>query len=314
MNCFESIHTPLESLHIKNKSKIRDSIRAGVFGRNEREVYGKLNVDKSPLHQSFSQYLMAVEEYSARELSYDQDSLNAFQGIIRRFSKRNIPILDIWGISYPASGDRKERESYLADSLCWSHTRSCWEDFGTPRRRPEFPSWSWSGWAGEVEYRKREYSGKYWFKGRLRSVALEDRSGTLTTLDSSFPAILEHKNLLPRVLRVEAMVVPQNLVSYDKEKNPKNPWAICNFPATLFLSWGADSEARFYQELKEGCRWQCVLMGDSVLTIFVMVLETHIDTDITSRAGLFVVEPPWSQALIPVLGGDKAEWRTYRIE
>jgi hypothetical protein len=29
---------------------------------------------------------------------------------------------------------------------------------------------------------------------------------------------------------------------------------------------------------------------------------------------LFVVEPPWSQALIPVLGGDKAEWRTYRIE
>lgn len=42
MNCFESIHTPLESLHIKNKSKIRDSIRAGVFGRNEREVYGKV--------------------------------------------------------------------------------------------------------------------------------------------------------------------------------------------------------------------------------------------------------------------------------
>jgi hypothetical protein len=40
MDCFESIHSPLKRLHIKNKSKIRDSLRAGVFSRNERQVYG----------------------------------------------------------------------------------------------------------------------------------------------------------------------------------------------------------------------------------------------------------------------------------
>ena len=315
MNCFESIRTPLERLHIKNRSKIRDSIRAGVFGRNEKQLYGKLNVGKLPLHQSFAQYLTAVEEYSARELSYDQDSLNAFKGIIRQFSRRKIPIFSIWGISYPGSQlNPKERESYFVDSLTWSHARSSWEECGKPRRRPEFPSWSWAGWAGGVEYRERDYSGKSWFKSDLRSVALENRSGTLTMVDSLFNLIPEHENHLPRVLRVEAMVVQQDLVSYDKDKDPKNPWAISNFQGRLFLSRGPDSETRFYQESKEGRRWQCILVGHSLRIRFVMVLETHLDTDITSRAGLFIVKPPSVLAWSRALGGYKAEWRTYRIE
>jgi hypothetical protein len=83
------------------------------------------------------------------------------------------------------------------------------------------------------------------------------------------------------------------------------------------LSYGPDSEAQFYQELKEDCRWQCILVGDLVTTMFVMVLEAHIGTDITSRAGLFAVEPPLSLFWLPpiqVFGGDNPEWRTYRIE
>jgi len=286
-----------------------------VFGRNEKQLYGKLNVGKLPLHQSFAQYLTAVEEYSARELSYDQDSLNAFKGIIRQFSRRKIPIFSIWGISYPGSQlNPKERESYFVDSLTWSHARSSWEECGKPRRRPEFPSWSWAGWAGGVEYRERDYSGKSWFKSDLRSVALENRSGTLTMVDSLFNLIPEHENHLPRVLRVEAMVVQQDLVSYDKDKDPKNPWAISNFQGRLFLSRGPDSETRFYQESKEGRRWQCILVGHSLRIRFVMVLETHLDTDITSRAGLFIVKPPSVLAWSRALGGYKAEWRTYRIE
>lgn len=321
MNCFESIHTPLETLHINNKSRIRDSIRAGIFGRNEKQLYGNLDVDKLPLYQSYVQYLTAVEEYSARELGYDQDSLNAFKGIIRQFSKRKIPILSIWGISYPASIKPQEQESYFVDSLAWSHTRSCWEDSGKPRRRPEFPSWSWVGWAGEVKYEKpvyterSVYTKKSLFVTWVRSVAFEDRPGTLTTLFSASQSVPQHENHLPRVLCIKAMVVPQNLISYnDKHRDPEDAWTVCAFHARLFLSWGSNSEAQFYQELKEGYRWQCIVVGESNATVFIMILETHIGTGVNSRAGLLVVYPPTSLSLIRVLISHEAEWRTHRIE
>ena len=199
----------------------------------------------------------------------------------------------------------------MADSLCWSHTRSCWEDFGTPRRRPEFPSWSWAGWAGEVGYRKRDYLGKSWFTGLLRTVALEDQSGILTTLESPFDSIPKHKNPLPRVLRVEASLVPPRLFSYHKRLGSAwNQWTVLDFRAHLLMSRGPDSETRFYEELKEGCLWKCILVGVSIDTVFIMVLETHIDTDITSRAGLFIVDYSYRK-LARVL--DDSTLRTYRI-
>ena len=40
----------------------------------------------------------------------------------------------------------------------------------------------------------------------------------------------------------------------------------------------------------------------------------HLDTDITSRAGLFIVQPIRPLELIRILRHKKPKWRTYKIE
>lgn len=140
MNCFESIH---------NLWRRNDVLRVGLFGRGTDKTYGENVPGKSTLRGRFLQYLSAVKDYSSRELTYDSDSLIAFEGIIQRYSKLEHPLTAICGIPYPAKwGDRI---LYCCWALTWIHTKSCWVSSRRPRRRQQFPSWTWAGWAGAVE-------------------------------------------------------------------------------------------------------------------------------------------------------------------
>ena len=82
-------------------------------------------------------YIGAVVQYTSRNMTYDRDSLNAFQSILSMWKRFLFPEGFSWGLpifSHP-------------QSLSWFHVRAA-----TPRRRPGFPTWSWSGWAGEIMY------------------------------------------------------------------------------------------------------------------------------------------------------------------
>lgn len=83
MNCFESNHCALDKLHVKNRSKTIESVRAGIFGNSKHQNPGKLVRDEESLNESFGRYLSNVEDYTSRKLSFDEDSLNAFHGVIR---------------------------------------------------------------------------------------------------------------------------------------------------------------------------------------------------------------------------------------
>ena len=71
-------------------------------------------------------------------MSNDSDSLNAFLGLASHLRKSWFPERGLtWGMP-------------LADfpqALRWYHSRTV-----HPRRRPAFPSWSWSGWEGWAVY------------------------------------------------------------------------------------------------------------------------------------------------------------------
>jgi hypothetical protein len=315
MNCFESIHSPLDVLHIEDKSKLRECMRAGIFGANEKQVYGIRSTDALPLRQSFFQYLMAVEEYSGRKLRYDQDSLNAFQGIIRQFSRRKIPFHEIWGVSYPATDPSWDRTTFLVSSLTWSHVQSCWNNSRSPRRRPEFPSWSWAGWAGKVEYRRFQglSSFDFVFANKLRNVSLESQSGSLIMFDTTRHLPRENSGFDARVIQVEAIVLSPKLFSYDPTKEYWTGWTVSNYMAELALSQGPNSENLFFEELQEGYRWQCVFVGLTATTNFVMILKTHADSGTSFRAGLFIVHCD-GFAFLDELYHQNAEYRTYRIE
>ncbi|KAK8113022.1 HET-domain-containing protein [Apiospora sp. TS-2023a] len=90
MNCFESVHCPLDELHVKNKTKTYEDIRSGMFGRSRGHEFGKLVHEKRSLNDSFCRYLSNVEDYSSRNLGYNEDSLNAFRGFLSAFREKRI--------------------------------------------------------------------------------------------------------------------------------------------------------------------------------------------------------------------------------
>ena len=86
----------------------------------------------------FKTFNSLVSLYTARLLSYPDDILNACQGALTELQMRTavtfkggIPVQDIHR------------------ALLWSSHRQ-----HTLTRRPGFPSWSWSGWFGRIEYRQ----------------------------------------------------------------------------------------------------------------------------------------------------------------
>ena len=86
-----------------------------------------------------------VERFTARELSHQSDSLNAFMGILNEFEDQVPPTYHYWGLptSYPG---RAQQAGTLMTSLLWMHT-PYWNN-RSPRRREGLPSFCWAGWAG----------------------------------------------------------------------------------------------------------------------------------------------------------------------
>ncbi|GAP90725.1 putative tol protein [Rosellinia necatrix] len=137
-------------------------------------------------------FLHCAEQYSQRTLRFDDDSLAAFSGIIRMLqSFTAFPVRHIWGIPFfhpsddnclpdkseftnrsfqvspywktpaleyccPTKSSPEEAEgadylAFLMFSLGWRHDSAV---SLPPRRRNNFPSWSWTGWEGSVAWPK----------------------------------------------------------------------------------------------------------------------------------------------------------------
>ncbi|CAK7234159.1 hypothetical protein SCUCBS95973_008839 [Sporothrix curviconia] len=92
-----------------------------------------------------AQYVSALDDYTSRNMARDTDSLNACLGMLS-FLKRMASLQDfVWGLPL--------RDFPL--SLMWCHVSSSSKGNITlppPRRRADFPSWSFVGWQGEVSY------------------------------------------------------------------------------------------------------------------------------------------------------------------
>lgn len=70
-------------------------------------------------------------------MTNDSDSLNAFKGMLSFLQKTMLPGGFVWGLPLQE----------FPQSLRWYHPRGV-----RPRRRPDFPSWSYVGWEGEVNF------------------------------------------------------------------------------------------------------------------------------------------------------------------
>jgi hypothetical protein len=118
---------------------------------------------RRPLRMGLSRFFQDLYNYKSRNLTYDSDSLNAFQGILERSGFKTV-----WGIPVV---HRSHDILVLSNSdLALKFVRGLWwENPGHPsydqlsknhphasfRRIPHFPSWSWCGWSGSITPHKR---------------------------------------------------------------------------------------------------------------------------------------------------------------
>ena len=85
-------------------------------------------------------FYKTVSEYSGRKLTYESDILNGVWGVLRTFHNAEYPIHHYWGVPLFSS---HWRDDYI--------TGFAWDLVQPAQRRPGFPSWSWTGWLGQVK-------------------------------------------------------------------------------------------------------------------------------------------------------------------
>ncbi|RTE83477.1 hypothetical protein BHE90_001907 [Fusarium euwallaceae] len=120
-----------------------------------------------------------LEEYSARQLSKPLDTLNAMLGILQLLAQhRHRPVYHVCGVPVLYTNDKAfdiNDDSTVADPIPLDSDEDsipvrlrfndngpapipldgfvnglCWHLQQPARRRPDFPSWSWTGWQGRI--------------------------------------------------------------------------------------------------------------------------------------------------------------------
>lgn len=92
-------------------------------------------------HPVWNNYRRAVKNFTKRELSFEEDVVNAFEGIVSLLQpafKCNF----LYGLP----------ETELDLALLWQPSSDLRRRVSESTGQPAFPSWSWAGWVGEVDY------------------------------------------------------------------------------------------------------------------------------------------------------------------
>ncbi|TGO24411.1 hypothetical protein BPAE_0103g00120 [Botrytis paeoniae] len=109
---------------------------------------------------------LLIGEYTLRNLSYPQDSLNAFLGVFAQYERRGAARGSLCSKASPVLGSASRSVSLPSHIwglplqkgvpiLDWYHPKP------PKRRRPDFPTWTWSGWEGGIKFTSEYYTSRY---------------------------------------------------------------------------------------------------------------------------------------------------------
>ncbi|KAI1383360.1 HET-domain-containing protein [Hypoxylon trugodes] len=151
--------------------------------------------------------LQYISSYSKRRLTYDDDYLNKFMGILEYLSKARYATFHLQGVPVlpPVTYDARALPSW---PIGRNHASGfmigmTWRVGSCHRRRGEgFPSWSWVGWTGAV----------YWPHNEKELVSLQELcEQSLDDLRTNYS--------LPAAIHIESKVFEVSLVYH-----PQKPW------------------------------------------------------------------------------------------
>jgi hypothetical protein len=135
MSCVEWLSMPLQKLprpadrKFFPAAKIPSLFPLGKLGPKDRKELGRM-----------------VEEYSARSLSYNDDRLDAFRGVLSCFESCCAGLNHICGVPVWETDPRWGGKARFADSVVAGLSWLCEFQDAPPARVHSFPTWSWAGW------------------------------------------------------------------------------------------------------------------------------------------------------------------------
>jgi hypothetical protein len=118
-----------------------------VTDRPEVEIPRHTVASKTLGREHVTDWLHFIENYSKREMTYGSDVLNALRSTVVDFS-RTAGIGVLAGVP----------ETDLHVALMWRPEVSLQRRWDTSTDRKLFPTWSWCGWIGQIEFELREFT------------------------------------------------------------------------------------------------------------------------------------------------------------
>ena len=172
MHIAKSASTPVDVVHLRQDDE-DGGITAGTFNFN--------NPGSSPVHLKHF-----IAEYTSKNLTFPQDTLDAMKGIFARFGKLDPLVEHLMGIPLVSGVARV----YLPTNCFLAGL--CWRLKSPTVRRVGFPSWTWAGWVGELES-KWPLCNPSKLGQRMR-VSLEHCNGSLSSLLTEQSTPMSHYN------------------------------------------------------------------------------------------------------------------------
>lgn len=279
MNCHESLQSDLDKLHVKDKSKFREMLQAGLFGREEGQKYGRFDgtAVKRPAH-NFIRYQGMVQQYTDKQLTYETDSFNAFVGIARNAEQFRPAIRQIWGVPVRRSPSDKVTTHAFVDGLAWNHLSTPSTDTLIPRRRTVFkcPSWSWCGWEGAAKYTNRSsFNSSEPLESFLHSAAVETSDGSVLSIAKYLDSTENEPQYGagPTVVRLQGVALPPSAL----EDDGLGSLLVFGRPAQLAMSTGSRGIPEFLESLQDQSKRRCLCLGGNTHLVFIMILESKGD-------------------------------------
>jgi len=184
--------------------------------------------------------------------------------------------------------------NYFLDALAWHHIHDCWDASGIPARRKRIPSWSWAGWSGGVHYPERNdqvYTTKRKFTTHAELV-MPSPEQLLRCAEMRHPSDLDQF----KTVSLQTYPLPPDLLSYSPTAASR--WKIGSFPAKVFLSTGAQTEAELYETIRNGQEVCCIHLGVAAdCHRFWLIVKLNSDGVMYSRIGL-LTSKMWNYQLL----------------
>jgi hypothetical protein len=288
MNCFESLHIPLDRVHAKAKDKSLAFVHAGLFtGRDEGLcdpilglAFGTFDDVNKDWSYQFKKYLILATNYTIRDLSHDSDSLNAFAGIMRHLERETwrYPISQLLGLPYAILPNEAKQVDCMVAALCWRHIECCWSGASSAkriRRRAGFPAWTWAGWAGAISWTDLFTNNNMDLQSLVDHFQCELEDGTTIGLQQYTSQRRSRHPYTWFALRFSAWLVQPDMISLYESSNEAPCWSIgCSFSweLQLHISEFEGSPGEFLETLRNGLL-ECIFVAKGIYNSYFLILE-----------------------------------------